>query len=105
LNPFDRIDVESVVEVQLDAIVIIQHLEANLGVTLQELLIGIDADVKMVIEKIVVGAIPSVLAAKDLGSAWLRVRLCVEGDTAASENQHQYERLKSIHTDPFKREV
>ena len=64
----DLVDLQVVVEVELDARVVLQHLEADRVLAAEELLVRIDADVEVVGEQIVVGAIAAVLAAQDVGA-------------------------------------
>jgi len=63
----DLLDVERGDQVELDAGVVAEHLEADGVLATNELLLRIDADVEVVEEKIVVGAIAAVLAAQDVG--------------------------------------
>ena len=61
------VDVERFVQVELDARAVLEHPEADGVLAADELLFGIDADVEMVEEQVVVGAIRPVLAAQDVG--------------------------------------
>jgi hypothetical protein len=46
-----------VIEVDLDARTVLEHAEANGILAAQELLVGIDPHIEMVVEQLVVGAI------------------------------------------------
>ena len=73
----DLVDVQVGVQIELDARVVLQHLEANRVLAAEELLLRIDADVEVVGEQVVVGAIAPVLAAQDVRARrrrWLRSR-------------------------------
>src|ERR1039457_3196799 len=61
------VDVERFMQVELDARVVLKHLEAEGVLAADELLFRVDADVEMVEEQIVVGAMRPVLAAEDVG--------------------------------------
>ncbi len=63
----DLVDVERFVEVELDARAVLEHLEADGVFAAEELLFRVDADVEMIEEQIVVGAIRAVFAAEDVG--------------------------------------
>ncbi len=52
------------IELELDARAVLQHLEADGVCSADELLVGIDAEIEMVEEQIVVGAIGAVRAAE-----------------------------------------
>src|SRR5262249_32040681 len=60
----DLVDLQCVAQIELDATVIPEHAEANRVLSLNGFLSRIDADVEVVIKKIVVGAIRSVSAAQ-----------------------------------------
>jgi hypothetical protein len=53
------------VEVQLDARVVLKHLEADGVDAREEFLFGVDADIEVVVEEVVVGAVAAVFAAED----------------------------------------
>ena len=59
----DLVDVERLLEVELDARVVLEHLEADSVLPADEFLVGVDADIEMVEEQIVVGAIWAVRSA------------------------------------------
>src|ERR1019366_10235177 len=61
------VDATRFMQVELDARAVLEHLEADGVLAADELLLGIDADVEMVEEQVVVGAIRPVLAAQDVG--------------------------------------
>ena len=52
----------------MDARGVAEHFEADGIFTADEFLFGIDADVQMVGEKIIIGAIGAVFAAKEIGA-------------------------------------
>src|SRR5580658_10411793 len=56
------------VEIELDAGVVVEHLEANGVLPADEFLFGVDADVQMVVEQIVVSAIWTVSSAQNVGT-------------------------------------
>ena len=64
----DLVDVQVGVQIELNARVVLQHPEADAVLAGDELLLGIDADVEVIGEQIVVGAIPPVFAAQDVGA-------------------------------------
>ena len=64
----DLVDVEVGVEIELNARVVLQHLEADRVLAADRLLLRIDADVEVVVQQIVVGAISAVFAAQDVGA-------------------------------------
>ena len=53
-------------EIELDALVVLEHLEADRVLAADHFLLGIDADVEMVVEQIVVRAVPAILAAQNV---------------------------------------
>src|SRR5262245_65457803 len=53
-------------QVELDAVVVLEHLEANGVLAAEGLLFRIDAHVEVVVEQIVVGAMPAILAAQEV---------------------------------------
>src|SRR5688572_11443757 len=64
----DALDRHVRVEVELDARVVFEHLEADAVDARDALSLRIDADVEMIEKQIVVGAIASVTAAQDVGA-------------------------------------
>ena len=62
------IDVEGGVQIELDARGVLQHPEADGDLAAEEFLFRVDANVQVVEEQIVVGAIRSVGAAQDIGA-------------------------------------
>jgi len=62
----DLIDVQRRVQVELNARVVLQHLEADDDFSAQILLLRIDANIQVVKEQIVVRSILPVLAAQDI---------------------------------------
>ncbi len=54
-------------QVELNARAVLEHLEADGDLSADELLLRVDADIQMIEEQIVVGAIRAVLAAQDVG--------------------------------------
>ena len=54
-------------QVELDARVVLEHLEADGVLAAEEFLLRVDANIEVVEEQIVIGAIGSVLAAQDIG--------------------------------------
>ena len=69
------VDVQVGVQIELDARVVLEHLEADRVLAADRLLVRIDADVEVVEEQIVVRAIAAVLAAQDVGARrWVQRR-------------------------------
>ena len=64
----DLVDLERGIELELDAGAVLQHLEADGVRSADEFLVRIDAEVEMVEEQIVVGAIGAVRAAEKVRS-------------------------------------
>ena len=58
------VDVQRVAQVELDARAVLEHPEADRVLAAETLLVGIDANVQVVIEQVVVGAVRSVRAAQ-----------------------------------------
>jgi hypothetical protein len=74
------VDVQSFVQVDLDAVVVGQHAEADRVLAAEEFLIGVEADVQMVVQQIVIGAVTTVFTSEELGSArWPLRRLADSG--------------------------
>ena len=61
-------DLQIRIEIHLDACVVLQHPEADRVLAADELLDGIDADVEVVGEQVVVGAVRAVLAAQHISA-------------------------------------
>jgi len=61
------IDVERGVQIELDAGAILEHFEANGVLAADKFFFRIDADIEVIEEQIVVGAVWSVLTAQDVG--------------------------------------
>lgn len=61
------VDLERLLEIKLDARAVLKHFEADGVLAADEFFVGIDADVQVVVEQIVVGAIRAVSAAEDVG--------------------------------------
>ena len=64
---YDLVHVERLGKLELDAVVVLEHLETNGRFAADVLFIGVDADIEVIIDKIVIGAIPAVFAAKLVG--------------------------------------
>ena len=64
----DLLDGEVREQLQLDARVVLEHLEADGVLAADPLLLGIDPDVEVVIQQVVVGAIAAVFAAQNVGA-------------------------------------
>ena len=62
------VDTQLFGQVDLDARAVFQHAEADGVLAADELLVGIDANVKVVVEQVVVGAEGSVCAAQHIGA-------------------------------------
>ena len=58
---------QRLLEVELDARAVLEHLEANGVFAADEFLVGIDANIEVVVEQIVVGAVWAVGTAQDVG--------------------------------------
>ena len=65
----DAIDREIRIQLELDAGIVLEHPEADGVPAADPLLLGIDADVEVVVQQIVVGAIAAVFAAQELRAA------------------------------------
>jgi hypothetical protein len=68
----DFINLQIVVEVELNPRVVFEHAEADRVLAADKLLLRIDANIKMVKKQIVVGPVPPVLPAQDVGVRWCR---------------------------------
>src|SRR6266545_7234346 len=62
------LDLQVRVQVDLNAAVVLQHPKPDGVLAAQELLRGVDADVQVIGEKVIVGAVAAVLAAQDVGA-------------------------------------
>ncbi len=60
------VDIERRVQVELNTRVVLEHLEADRVLPADDFLIRVDADVEVVVEQVVVGAIGAVGAAEDI---------------------------------------
>ena len=67
----DLVHGEVVVQVELDARVVLQHLEPDGVLAAEELLVRIDADVEVIGQQVIVRSVATVLAAQDV-----RARRC-----------------------------
>ena len=63
----DAIDVQGLMQIDLDAVVVGQHAEADRVLAAEEFLIGVEADVEVVVQQVVVGAVAAVFATEKLG--------------------------------------
>ncbi len=74
--PFARkdnlIDLQIVVEIQLDSIIVLKHLEADGVLAANKFLLRVDANVEMIEKQIIISAIPAVFTAQDIGVSWRR---------------------------------
>ena len=61
------VDGQRGMQVELDAVVVLEHLETNGVLAADRFLFRIDAHVEMVVKQIVVGAIPAIFAAQNVG--------------------------------------
>ena len=105
----DFVDVERGLQVELDARAVLQHLEADGVLAADELFLRVDADVEMVEEQIVVGAIGSVGAAQEIGVRrrrfgwWRRTGgwRCLRGNRRGTEDQQKENGASSQVEGPF----
>ena len=73
-------------QIELDAVVVLEHLEADGVFAADEFLFRIDANIEMVVEQIVISAIGAVCAAQDVGA-----RCPVRRNHGCGEYQEQAE--------------
>src|SRR5258705_375661 len=59
-----------VVKIELDPRVVLEHLEPDRVHPSDKLLLRIDADIEIVVEQIIVGAIAAILATQEVGVRW-----------------------------------
>jgi hypothetical protein len=98
----DAVDVQVGIQIELDARIVAQHPETDGVLSGEVLLLGIDADVEVVREEIVVGAVASVVAAQEVGARRRpeRGRLLVAsgaGPRPGCEEKGQSQRRESMH--------
>src|SRR5258708_5089962 len=66
----DLIVFQVVVEIQLNACVVLEHLEPDRVPATDKLLLRIDANIEIIEEQIIVGTIAAILTAEDVGVGW-----------------------------------
>jgi hypothetical protein len=69
-NPIEKnfVDVERRMQIELDALAILKHSEANRVLALKILFVRVDTDIQVVGQQVIIGAIGSVGTAQDFGS-------------------------------------
>ena len=78
------VDIKIVIQIELNPRVIAQHAETNCVLSANKLLDGIDANVEVIEQQIVIGTIAAVLSAQDVGMSWSgwrsRLLTCLTGN-------------------------
>ena len=69
----NAIDGQGLMQIDLDAVVVGQHAEADRVLAAEEFLVGVEADVEVVVQQVVVGAVAAVFATEELGAGRRRL--------------------------------